>query len=293
MSTSSLASEMTTGKISTVADNKLKPVFHAGKSIDINNVTVSFKTNKGIYTAVKDISLSVKKGEIISLIGHSGCGKSTLMGTISGMVKQTSGTVMVNGNIVTKPGPDRGIVFQNYSLLPWLSVYQNIYQAVDSAIKYKTTAEKKELVENNLKMVKLWEHKDKLPGQLSGGMKQRVAIARAFAINPSVLLLDEPFGALDALTKSSMHVELLKLWNLDNREKTIVMVTHDIEEAIFLSDRVVVLNNGPAATIKEIVDVPLSRPRNKKDIVHNETYMAIHDKLLNLLIDKFSIDDID
>ena len=293
MSTSSLAQETTTEKISTVADNKLKPVFHAGKSIDINNVTVSFKTNKGIYTAVKDISLSVKKGEIISLIGHSGCGKSTLMGTISGMVKQTSGTVMVNGNIVTKPGPDRGIVFQNYSLLPWLSVYQNIYQAVDSAIKYKTTAEKKELVENNLKMVKLWEHKDKLPGQLSGGMKQRVAIARAFAINPSVLLLDEPFGALDALTKSSMHVELLKLWNLDNREKTIVMVTHDIEEAIFLSDRVVVLNNGPAATIKEIVDVPLSRPRNKKEIVHNETYMAIHDKLLNLLIDKFSIDDID
>jgi nitrate ABC transporter ATP-binding subunit len=274
-------------------DSKLKPVFNAGKSIDINNVTVSFKTNKGVYTAVKDISLSVKKGEIISLIGHSGCGKSTLMGTISGMVKQTSGTVMVNGNIVTKPGPDRGIVFQNYSLLPWLSVYQNIYQAVDSAIKHKTPAEKRELVENNLKMVKLWEHKDKLPGQLSGGMKQRVAIARAFAINPSVLLLDEPFGALDALTKSSMHVELLKLWNLDNREKTIVMVTHDIEEAIFLSDRVVVLNNGPAATIKEIVDVPLSRPRNKKEIVHNETYMAIHDKLLNLLIDKFSIDDID
>ena len=293
MSTSTTALNVVTEEINLVPDTKLKPVFNAGKSIEINNVTVSFKTNKGIYTAVKDISLSVKKGEIISLIGHSGCGKSTLMGTISGMVKQTSGTVMVNGNIVTKPGPDRGIVFQNYSLLPWLSVYQNIYQAVDSAIKNKTTAEKKELVENNLKMVKLWEHKDKLPGQLSGGMKQRVAIARAFAINPSVLLLDEPFGALDALTKSSMHVELLKLWNLDNREKTIVMVTHDIEEAIFLSDRVVVLNNGPAATIKEIVDVPLSRPRNKKEIVHNEAYMAIHDKLLNLLIDKFSIDDID
>jgi nitrate/nitrite transport system ATP-binding protein len=261
-------------------------------SIEINDVTVSFKTPTGVYTAVKEISLEVKKGEIIALIGHSGCGKSTLMGTISGMVKPTAGEVKANGNVVTKPGPDRGIVFQNYSLLPWLSVYSNIYEAVDAALKEKTVAEKKTLVEKNLKMVKLWEHKDKLPGQLSGGMKQRVAIARAFAINPSILLLDEPFGALDALTKSSMHIELLKLWNLDNREKTIVMVTHDVEEAIFLSDRVVVMNNGPAATIKEIVDIPLPRPRNKKEIVHDECYMAIHDKLLSLLIDKFSIDDI-
>lgn len=261
-------------------------------SIEINNVTVSFKTPTGVYTAVKEISLEVKKGEIIALIGHSGCGKSTLMGTISGMVKPTSGEVIANGNVVSKPGPDRGIVFQNYSLLPWLSVYSNIYEAVDAALKDKTAAEKKELVEKNLKMVNLWSHKDKLPGHLSGGMKQRVAIARAFAINPSILLLDEPFGALDALTKSNMHVELLKLWNLDNREKTIVMVTHDVEEAIFLSDRVVVMNNGPAATIKEIVDVPLPRPRNKKEIVHDECYMAIHDKLLSLLIDKFSINDI-
>jgi nitrate/nitrite transport system ATP-binding protein len=261
-------------------------------SIEINNVTVSFKTPTGVYTAVKEISLNVRKGEIVALIGHSGCGKSTLMGTISGMVKPTSGEVIANGNVVSKPGPDRGIVFQNYSLLPWLSVYSNIYEAVDAALKDKTAAEKKVLVENNLKMVNLWSHKDKLPGHLSGGMKQRVAIARAFAINPSILLLDEPFGALDALTKSNMHVELLKLWNLDNREKTIVMVTHDVEEAIFLSDRVVVMNNGPAATIKEIVEVPLPRPRNKKDIVHDECYMAIHDKLLSLLIDKFSINDI-
>ena len=292
MNSSAIAPLPDSENFMTVSDIKLKPVLTHAKCIDINNVTVSFKTPKGIYTAVEDISLSVKKGEIVSLIGHSGCGKSTLMGTISGMVKPTSGEVYANEELVSKPGPDRGIVFQNYSLLPWLTVYHNIYEAVDSAIKNKTTKEKKELVENNLRMVKLWEHKDKLPGQLSGGMKQRVAIARAFAINPSILLLDEPFGALDALTKSNMHVELLKLWNLDNREKTIVMVTHDIEEAIFLSDRVVVMNNGPAATIKEIVDVPLARPRNKKEIVHNEMYMAIHDKLLGLLIDKFSIDDI-
>lgn len=274
-----------------IADAILDPVLNLANAIEIKNVTVSFKTPKGIYTAVKNIDLEVKKGEIVALIGHSGCGKSTLMGTISGMVTATEGEVTANGKLVKSPGPDRGIVFQNYSLLPWLTVYRNIYEAVDSAMKNLTTAEKKELTENNLKMVKLWDHKDKLPGQLSGGMKQRVAIARAFAINPKILLLDEPFGALDALTKSSMHVELLKLWNLDHREKTIVVVTHDIEEAIFLCDRVVVMNNGPAATIREIVEVNLPRPRNKKNIVHDEEYMRIHDKLLNLLIDKFSIDD--
>jgi nitrate/nitrite transport system ATP-binding protein len=263
----------------------------AGASIVIDNVSVSFKTPKGPFTAVKDISLTVKKGEIISLIGHSGCGKSTLMGTISGMVRPSKGKVVASDKTVTKPGPDRGIVFQNYSLLPWLSVYKNILVAVDSALSGKTEKERKEVAEQNLRMVNLWEHRDKLPGQLSGGMKQRVAIARAFAINPGILLLDEPFGALDALTKSSMHIELLKLWNLDNREKTIVMVTHDIEEAIFLSDRVVVMNNGPEATIKEIVHVTLDRPRNKKTIVHDPAYMSIHDRLLNLLIDKFSIND--
>jgi nitrate ABC transporter ATP-binding subunit len=261
-------------------------------AIKIQNVTVSFKSkNNGLYTAIDNISLDVKKGEIVTLIGHSGCGKSTLMNTISGMVTPTTGEVFANGNLVKGPGPDRGIVFQNYSLLPWLSVFQNIYVAVDSALKNLSATEKKELVEKNLQMVNLWEHRHKLPGHLSGGMKQRVAIARAFAINPKILLLDEPFGALDALTKGSMHIELLKLWNLDNREKTIVMVTHDIEEAIFLSDRVVVMNNGPAATIKEIVDVPLARPRNKKSIVHESGYMDTHDKLLNLLTDKFDIND--
>ena len=278
-----------------VVDAIIEPALNPPLSIEVKNVTVSCPSTKGkgIYTAIKEIDLQVKKGEIISLIGHSGCGKSTLLGTISGMIRPTDGEVMAGGVKVNGPGPDRGIVFQNYSLLPWLTVFQNIYVAVDAALKNKSNQEKKELVINNLKMVHLWEHKDKHPGQLSGGMKQRVAIARAFAINPNILLLDEPFGALDALTKASMHVELLKLWNLDNREKTIVLVTHDIEEAIFLSDRVVVMNNGPAATIREIVDIPLERPRNKKLIVHDEMYMSIHDRLLSLLMEKFSIDDIE
>jgi nitrate/nitrite transport system ATP-binding protein len=261
-------------------------------AIEIKDVSISFKTNGKLFTAVKDINFDIKKGEIVSIIGHSGCGKSTLMNTISGMVTPSKGEVIVNGNKVTGPGPDRGVVFQNYSLLPWLTVFRNVYEAVDATMPQLSKAKKRELVEYNLKMVNLFQHKDKFPGQLSGGMKQRTAIARAFAINPSVLLLDEPFGALDALTKSSLHIELLKLWNLDNRNKTIVMVTHDIEEAIFLSDRVVVMNDGPEATIKEIVDVNLLRPRNKKDIVHITEYQEIHDKLLSLLIKNFSIDDV-
>jgi nitrate/nitrite transport system ATP-binding protein len=259
--------------------------------IEVNDLRISFDTPKGEYVAVTDINLTIQKGEIISLIGHSGCGKSTLMNAISGMQMPSSGEVKMNGKKITGAGPDRGIVFQNYSLLPWMSVYKNIYEAVDSALKDKTIAEKKEIVEKNLKMVNLYEHKDKLPKQLSGGMKQRVAIARAFAINPSVLLLDEPFGALDALTKGSMHIELLKLWNLDNRNKTIIMVTHDIEEAIFLSDRVVVMNNGPAATIKSIENVNIARPRNKKTIVELPAYKEIREKLLTQLSVKFSIED--
>lgn len=287
MSTSTTLQE----NITNLTDSLLEQAAHPEVSIRIDMVTVSFKTPKGTYTAVKEIDLTVNKGEIVALIGHSGCGKSTLMGTISGMIKPSDGEVYANDKKVHAPGPDRGIVFQNYSLLPWLSVYKNIAVAVESALKDLSAVERDRLVEKNLRMVNLWEHKDKLPGQLSGGMKQRVAIARAFAINPKILLLDEPFGALDALTKSAMHVELLKLWNLDHRQKTIVMVTHDIEEAIFLADKVVVMSNGPAATIREIVEVPLSRPRNKKDIVHDPMYMEIHDRLLNLLIDKFSIDD--
>jgi nitrate/nitrite transport system ATP-binding protein len=260
-------------------------------AIDIDNVSVAFKGLKGTYTAIENISLQINQGEIISIIGHSGCGKSTLLNTISGMTVATKGTVTANERVVAGPGPDRGIVFQNYSLLPWLTVYSNIFEAVDSVFLHKTKAEKKDIVEKNLEMVNLFAHKDKLPGQLSGGMKQRVAIARAFAINPNILLLDEPFGALDALTKGSMHIELLKLWNLDNRNKTIVMVTHDIEEAIFLSDKVVVMNNGPAATIKEVVDINLPRPRNKKEIAHLKEYVKVHDKLMSLLFEKFSIED--
>jgi len=261
--------------------------------LKIENMEIAFKTLKGKFTAVKDISLEVEKGQIVSIIGHSGCGKSTIMNAVAGMVFPSKGKVVLNGKEIVGPGPDRGIVFQNYSLLPWLTVYQNIFQAVDAALKDTTKAEKHALSEKFLRMVNLWEHREKHPKQLSGGMKQRVAIARAFAIDPEVLLLDEPFGALDALTKASLHIELLKMWNLTHRSKTIIMVTHDIEEAIFLSDRIVVMNNGPAATIREIEEVHLPRPRNKKESVNMPEYKAIRERLLSLLMDKVEIDEKD
>ena len=258
--------------------------------LEIKNLEISFPTPKGKYTAVTDINLSIKKGEIISIIGHSGCGKSTILNAIAGMLTPSAGSVILNNQNIKGPGPDRGIVFQNYSLLPWLTVHENIFQAVDSVMNC-SKKEKHDIVDANLKMVNLLEHRDKLPGQLSGGMKQRVAIARAFAINPGVLLLDEPFGALDAFTKSSMQLEVLKLWNLNNRDKTIIMITHDIEEALFLSDRIVVLKDGPSATIREIEEVHLPRPRNKIEIVKMPEYIELRDRLLHLLTDAFSIED--
>jgi nitrate/nitrite transport system ATP-binding protein len=261
--------------------------------LSIENMEIAFNTPKGKFVAVKDINLEVEKGEIVSIIGHSGCGKSTILNAIAGMLFPTKGKVELNTKIIKGPGPDRGIVFQNYSLLPWLTVYENIFQAVDAALVSKTKVEKHGLAEKYLKMVNLWDHKEKYPKQISGGMKQRVAIARAFAIDPEVLLLDEPFGALDALTKGSLHIELLKMWNLTHRSKTIVMVTHDIEEAIFLSDRIVVMNNGPAATIREIEEVHLPRPRNKKEIVNLPEYRVIRERLLSLLMDKVAIDEQD
>lgn len=263
-------------------------VYHSALGIQLRNITISFPTPKGVYTAVKNVDLNIRKGEIVSIIGHSGCGKSTILNAIGGLVNPSIGEVVVQYKTVRNPGPDRGIVFQNYSLLPWMTVFDNVYQAVDSVQSSKTKKEKIEIVKYYLDRVNLWSHKDKLPGQISGGMKQRTAIARAFAINPSILLLDEPFGALDALTKSTLHEELIQLWEQDEDKKTIVMVTHDIEEALFLSDKIIVMTNGPAATIGEVIDVKIPRPRDKKTMVATKEYQQTRDRLLYLLMDAYA-----
>ena len=255
--------------------------------VQIQNVRKAFKTNKGEYVALRDVNLDVAQGEFVAFIGHSGCGKSTLLNMIAGLYTPTSGSVQVDGREIKAPGSDRAMVFQNYSLLPWMSVQENVFQAVDSVYEKNLTAvAKRELSDKFIEMVGLGKHKSKLPGQLSGGMKQRAAIARAFATKPDVLLLDEPFGALDALTKGALHDELLDIWNESaqgGRKQTIFMVTHDIDEAIYLCDRIVVFTNGPAATIGEVIEVPIPRPRDKRSMAQLSVYGEIKSRLIELL----------
>ena len=253
--------------------------------LEIRNVGKAFAK----YTALAGVNLSIGHGEFVSLIGHSGCGKSTLLNMIAGLTKPTSGSVELGGKLISGPGPDRGMVFQGHALLPWLSVYENVYQAVDSVFPGRRgpeKEEKRERVERVLRVVGLWDHREKKPGELSGGMRQRTAVARAFAIVPRVLLLDEPFGALDALTKASLQDELVSLWTFDATTETVVMVTHDIDEAIYLSDRVVVMTNGPRATIREIVDIAIPRPRDRKAMLHLPEYADVKEHLLDLLAEK-------
>jgi nitrate ABC transporter ATP-binding subunit len=238
--------------------------------------------------ALADINLDVKRGEFISFIGHSGCGKSTLLNIVAGLLQQTDGQVTLNGKPITGPGPDRGVVFQNYSLLPWLSVRDNVFAAVDAVYRIKPYPEKQTLVDDFLRKVGLAEHRHKRPNQLSGGMKQRVAIARAFATHPEVMLLDEPFGALDALTRSSLQEELVQMLAGDNQTETVIMVTHDIDEAIYLSDRIVVMTNGPEATIGEIIEVNIPRPRHKQALLHTPQWTEIKERLLYLLTEAYS-----
>jgi nitrate ABC transporter ATP-binding subunit len=233
------------------------------------------------YEALRDICLAIREGEFISIIGHSGCGKSTLLNMVAGLEKPTTGFIEVDGKKVEDPGPDRGIVFQNHSLLPWLTVLQNIEMAVRTVFPKMAPAEVTEKARHHLDMVGLSAHLNKKPGEISGGMKQRVGIARAFAIEPKVLLLDEPFGALDALTRAIMQDDLTAIW--ESERKTVLMITHDVDEAIFLSDKIILMTNGPAARIGEILDVTLPRPREREELLDNPEYDRLRKHLLHYL----------
>ncbi|MEP0800225.1 nitrate ABC transporter ATP-binding protein [Funiculus sociatus] len=237
--------------------------------------------NGGTYVALRNVDLKIKQGEFISLIGHSGCGKSTLLNMVAGLDKPTRGGVILEGKQITSPGPDRMVVFQNYSLLPWLSVRENISLAVDEVFQNKPKGERKGIVEHHIDMVGLRQAADKRPGQLSGGMKQRVAIARALALRPKVLLLDEPFGALDALTRGGLQEKLMQI--CEESHVTSIMVTHDVDEALLLSDRIVMLTNGPEAHIGQILDVSIPRPRKRMDVVNHPSYYVLRNEMIYFL----------
>ncbi|MBD2293917.1 ATP-binding cassette domain-containing protein [Anabaena sphaerica FACHB-251] len=247
----------------------------------IEGVNKIYPTSEGPYTVLDDINLKVREGEFICLIGHSGCGKSTLLNMVSGFNKPTNGVVWLQGQPITEPGPDRMMVFQNYCLLPWLNVFDNVYLAVDSVFPKKSQAEKRAIVREHLAMVGLTEAAQKKPSQISGGMKQRVAIARALAIRPQLLILDEPFGALDAITKEELQEELLQIWS--EHQVTVLMITHDIDEALFLADKLVMMTNGPAANIGEVLEIPFSRPRNRRRIMENPEYYNLRNYALDFL----------
>ena len=253
--------------------------------LQISRVSIEFPTPTGPFQALNDIDLNIKKGEFVSLIGHSGCGKSTVLNIVAGLYQATTGGVILEGKEVDEPGPDRAVVFQNHSLLPWLSAYENVELAVKQVFKgKKSKQEMKDWIEHNLKLVHMDHAMQKRPSELSGGMKQRVGIARALAMEPKVMLMDEPFGALDALTRAHMQDSLIEIQARLNN--TVIMITHDVDEAVLLSDRIVMMTNGPSATIGEIADVNLPRPRNRVELADNEDYNHVRAQVLKFLYER-------
>ncbi|MBD2066511.1 ABC transporter substrate-binding protein [Leptolyngbya sp. FACHB-671] len=250
--------------------------------VEVDHVDRIFSMPNGnSYVALRNIELKIRKGEFVTLIGHSGCGKSTLLNIVAGLDQPTHGGVILEGRQVKEPGPDRMVVFQNYSLLPWLSVRENISLAVNRVMNKLPQGERRSIVEHHIDMVGLRHAADKRPGQLSGGMKQRVAIARALAIRPKLLLLDEPFGALDALTRGGLQEQLMKI--CEESHVTCIMVTHDVDEALLLSDRIVMLTNGPEAHVGQIIDVPFPRPRSRMDVVNHPNYYSLRSEIVYFL----------
>lgn len=253
--------------------------------LEITGVNMDFPTPTGPFRALENVNLKIEKGEFVSIIGHSGCGKSTVLNIVAGLYQASAGGIVLNGKEVREPGPERAMVFQNHSLLPWLSAYENVELAVKQIFKgKKTKSEMRDWIEHNMKLVHMDHAMDKRPDEISGGMKQRVGIARALAMEPEVLLLDEPFGALDALTRAHLQDSVMEIQaDLGN---TMMMVTHDVDEAVLLSDRIVMMTNGPAATVGEILDVDLPRPRERIAISEDEQYNHCRHEVLRFLYER-------
>ncbi|MBS9991719.1 ABC transporter ATP-binding protein [Vibrio alginolyticus] len=254
--------------------------------LDLTRLGMRFPTPDGEFIALKNVDLQINKGEFVSLIGHSGCGKSTVLNLVAGLHMPTDGGVIVDGREVAGPGPDRAVVFQNHSLLPWLTVYQNVELAVKQIAGKKGKAWIQEQVNHYLKLIQMQHAAHKKPDEISGGMKQRVGIARALALQPKVLLMDEPFGALDALTRAHLQDALMKIQaELNN---TVIMITHDVDEAVLLSDKIVMMTNGPAATIGEVLEVNLPRPRERVALADDAQYQKCRQAVLKFLYEKQS-----
>ena len=250
--------------------------------LQLSQVSIEFPTDNGPFKALDNVNLDIKEKEFISLIGHSGCGKSTVLNIVAGMYEATSGGVLLENKEVNAPGPERAVVFQNHSLLPWLSSYANVELAVKQVFKNeKSKTEMHDWIMHNLELVHMTHAKDKLPSEISGGMKQRIGIARALSMEPKVLLMDEPFGALDALTRAHLQDSIMEIHaDLGN---TVIMITHDVDEAVLLSDRIVMMTNGPAATIGEIMDIELDRPRNRLELADNKQFNHYRAEVLRFL----------
>ncbi len=253
--------------------------------LSIENVDKYFERDGVSSQVLSGVNLDIDRGEYISIIGHSGCGKSTVLNIVAGLLQASSGAVILDGREVHSPGPDRSLVFQNHSLLPWLTVYENVSLAVNKVFKSsKTKAERHEWTLHNLEMVSMGHALHKRPSEISGGMKQRVGIARAIAMQPKVLLLDEPFGALDALTRAHLQDEVMRIQG--ELRNTVMMITHDVDEAVLLSDRIVMMTNGPAATIGEILSIDLPRPRNRIELADDPLYNQYRHAVLSFLYEK-------
>jgi len=270
--------------------NSDRSSFDTGEFLVVENLIKSYSTPDGKETIVLNgIDLTIKENEFISVIGHSGCGKSTLLKIVAGLEKATSGLVTLEGKAIRKPGAERMMVFQHYSLLPWLTVRENIRLAVDEVLKDATRPEKISIVNEHIAMVNLNAAADKYPDEISGGMKQRVGIARALATRPKMLLMDEPFGALDALTRGKLQRQVLDIW--ENQRQAVMMITHDVDEAIYMSDRIVLMTNGPEATIGEILDVPFDHPRDRASMRNTKQYYDLRNHALNFLDRYFTQDE--